>query len=87
MGTHPQGPSFVQDDPASDRHGTALSDLIKANPSLHLSDEVAREYNNDLPFLFKVLSVRKSLSIQAHPDKALARELHTKFPTFYKGAD
>lgn len=39
---------------------------------------------NDLPFLFKVLSVRTALSIQAHPDKKLAAELHTTHPNIYK---
>lgn len=38
----------------------------------------------DLPFLFKILSVKKALSIQAHPDKELAQELHTRFPSIYK---
>lgn len=38
----------------------------------------------DLPFLFKVLSVGKALSIQAHPDAALARTLHRDFPQHYK---
>lgn len=34
----------------------------------------------DLPYLFKVLSVNKALSIQAHPDKALAERLHAERP-------
>lgn len=38
----------------------------------------------DLPFLFKILSVRKALSIQAHPDKELAQCLHHQFPNLYK---
>jgi len=37
-----------------------------------------------LPYLFKVLSVNQSLSIQAHPDKALARQLHKERPDVYK---
>ena len=37
-----------------------------------------------LPFLFKILSVRTALSIQAHPDKALARKLHAARPDLYK---
>ena len=37
-----------------------------------------------LPFLFKVLSVRTALSIQAHPDKALAQKLHVRYPDQYK---
>ena len=38
----------------------------------------------NLPFLFKILSVNKALSIQAHPDKALAERLHKSNPTNYK---
>ncbi len=37
-----------------------------------------------LPFLFKVLSIRKALSIQAHPDKMLATKLFHEFPQIYK---
>ena len=36
-----------------------------------------------LPFLFKVLSVNKCLSIQAHPDKANAAVLHLRDPEHY----
>ena len=38
----------------------------------------------NLPFLFKILSVNKALSIQAHPDKELAIKLHRSNPTNYK---
>lgn len=38
----------------------------------------------DLPFLFKVLSIGKALSIQAHPDKKLAKKLHFEKPKMYK---
>ena len=40
--------------------------------------------NLGLPFLFKVLSVRTALSIQAHPDKELAVKLHASRPDVYK---
>jgi mannose-6-phosphate isomerase len=36
-----------------------------------------------LPFLFKILSINKPLSIQSHPDKLLAKELNNKFPKIY----
>ena len=39
---------------------------------------------SSLPFLLKVLSVRKALSIQAHPDLELAKKLHAENPTVYK---
>jgi len=38
----------------------------------------------DLPYLFKVLSVRTALSIQAHPNLELAKKLHEQFPDKYK---
>lgn len=37
-----------------------------------------------LPFLFKVLSIRKALSVQAHPDRSLARRLHASRPDLYR---
>ena len=43
----------------------------------HLNDQ-------DLPFLFKVLSVRTALSIQAHPDLSLAQKLHASDPKNYR---
>jgi mannose-6-phosphate isomerase len=41
-------------------------------------------YTSELPYLFKVLSVNKALSIQAHPDKALAQILHQQDPVNYR---
>ena len=40
--------------------------------------------NTSLSYLFKVLSVRTALSIQAHPNKALAEKLHAERPDKYK---
>lgn len=41
----------------------------------------------ELPFLFKVLSVRTALSIQAHPDISLAQKLHASDPKNYRDAN
>ena len=57
--------------------------LTEAN----LSKGVSELYNGDLPFLFKVLSINKALSIQAHPDKQLAQNLFAKFPDVYKDSN
>ena len=38
----------------------------------------------NMSFLFKVLSVAQALSIQAHPNKELAKKLHAKFSDIYK---
>jgi mannose-6-phosphate isomerase len=51
-----------------------------------LGKRVTNEYG-DVPFLFKVLSVGQALSIQAHPNKELARQLHATRPDVYKDAN
>jgi len=51
--------------------------MVQDNQAL-LSSSIAEKYNNKLPFLFKVLSINKALSIQAHPNKKLAEQLHKK---------
>ncbi|KAI9008592.1 mannose-6-phosphate isomerase [Hyaloraphidium curvatum] len=79
MGTHPSAPARVVGP-----HAGSLADLVRADPAAALGPDIARAYGNDLPFLFKVLSIRKALSIQAHPDKALAQRLHASRPDLYK---
>ncbi|KXG31990.1 mannose-6-phosphate isomerase 1-like isoform X3 [Sorghum bicolor] len=77
MGTHPSGPSTLLGD------GALLRDWLARNPDA-LGPAVAARWGGDLPFLFKVLSVAKALSIQAHPDKKLAEVLHALRPSTYK---
>ncbi|CAJ1961575.1 unnamed protein product [Cylindrotheca closterium] len=53
-------------------------------PSKLKSGEDLRDVvGEDLPFLFKVLSAGKALSIQAHPDKELAARLNSENPNAY----
>ncbi|CAG8655644.1 1356_t:CDS:2 [Funneliformis caledonium] len=79
MGTHSNGPSVLAKQPTH-----SLKEKIESDPNKLLSSEISKIYNGNLPFLFKVLSVRKALSIQAHPDKKLGKELFEKFPKIYK---
>ncbi|CAN1784701.1 Mannose-6-phosphate isomerase 2 [Linum perenne] len=81
MGIHGSAPSFVVDSDS----GAALSlkDWIVRNPSV-LGDKVLDHWGSNLPFLFKILSVGKALSIQAHPDTELAKKLHKLHPDIYK---
>lgn len=76
MGTHPSNPSKDL------KTGRTLLDLCSENQSL-LSEPVSAKYGAKLPFLFKVLSVNKALSIQAHPNKKLAEQLHARDPKNY----
>mmetsp|Transcript_20544 Transcript_20544/g.28313 ORF Transcript_20544/g.28313 Transcript_20544/m.28313 type:complete len:413 (+) Transcript_20544:22-1260(+) len=81
MGTHPSGPASIREN-GSDTTKT-LADWLTDKPSS--IGIVPDGYpSNDLPFLFKVLSVKTALSIQAHPNKAFAAELHAAFPNIYK---
>ncbi|GAA6016305.1 hypothetical protein JCM10207_000463 [Rhodosporidiobolus poonsookiae] len=77
MGTHPSCPSTLM------ATGQDLKKYLKARPEL-LGDKVVKKFGDDLPFLFKVLAIRKALSIQAHPDKPLAQRLHAEKPDIYK---
>jgi mannose-6-phosphate isomerase len=78
MGTHPSNPSKDVET------GRTLQELIEDNQEL-MGSEISEKYNKKLPFLFKVLSINKALSIQAHPNKKLAEQLHSKDPKNYPG--
>ncbi len=69
MGVHPQAPSMV----AIDEHWQPLSDWIASDPQAILGRTVSRKFNNQLPYLFKVLAIAKPLSIQAHPNRQQAQ--------------
>ncbi|XWX01566.1 hypothetical protein V2A60_009594 [Cordyceps javanica] len=71
MGTHPSNPS------RDVRTGRTLLELVAENQAL-LSPTVSARFGTKLPFLFKVLSINKALSIQAHPNKSLAEQLHAR---------
>ncbi|PKA49246.1 Mannose-6-phosphate isomerase 2 [Apostasia shenzhenica] len=85
MGTHDSGHSFVEIG-RPEAEPVTLKSWIAANPSA-LGEKAVKRWGNDLPFLFKILSVAKALSIQAHPDKELAGVLHKTRPELYKDAN
>jgi mannose-6-phosphate isomerase len=76
MGTHPSGPAKVGD--------ISLSDYLKSSKEDRLG---IPNYHSELPFLLKVLSVQTALSIQAHPDITLAKQLNKNDPINYKDAN
>jgi mannose-6-phosphate isomerase len=69
MGVHPKGISKIRWDGA----WISLPDLIQTNPKNILGREVAKRFQNQLPFLFKILAAERPLSVQAHPDLRKAR--------------
>ncbi|XP_072929270.1 mannose-6-phosphate isomerase [Epargyreus clarus] len=77
MGTHPNGPAHIIE------RGISLSEYLKDNVDA-VGPDVRKKFGVTVPFLLKVLSIRKALSIQAHPNKEHAEELHKNFPDMYK---
>ncbi|XP_042561278.1 mannose-6-phosphate isomerase [Clupea harengus] len=79
MGAHPKGDASIKDNRIPQR---TLGQWIAENPAC-LGLKVKDTFHGQLPFLFKVLSVNTALSIQAHPNRELAVQLHTQFPEHY----
>ena len=69
MGAHPKAPSLVE----RDGGWLSLITLIEENPAEILGESVAEKFDNQLPYLFKVLAASRPLSIQAHPTREQAR--------------
>jgi mannose-6-phosphate isomerase len=69
MGIHPAGPSETE----YQGKKIKISELIAGSPARFLGADAAKKFGS-LPFLFKLLSADKPLSIQAHPDSAQAQE-------------
>ena len=70
MGAHPSAPSGVGPDAG---WPTALDAVIAADPVRELGPECALRFGGRLPFLLKVLSAERALSIQVHPSRAQAQ--------------
>lgn len=71
MGDHVSGPSILKET------GETLDKWLSKHPT-------AIGGMDKLPFLFKVLSITKPLSIQVHPNKKQAEHLHATRPDIYK---
>ena len=64
MGAHPSAPSGVA--------ATTLDAVIAADPEGQLGRACVAEFGPRLPFLLKVLSADRALSIQVHPSRPQA---------------
>ena len=84
MGTHPSGPSVIV---GPNHNNVTLLNCLSTYPEYVGNIKIVTKYGRNLPFLFKVLSVRTALSIQAHPNKALAEKLHHDDPFHYPDAN
>jgi mannose-6-phosphate isomerase len=76
MGAHPKAPARLPD-------GRPLDEAIRGDREHFLGADLAARGYSRLPFLFKILDAARPLSIQAHPDRELAPELHARDPKNY----
>ena len=58
--------------------GYTLTEVIRKMPEAILGKDVAEEYNNQLPILVKLIDTNDNLSIQVHPDDAMAHRIHNQ---------
>jgi mannose-6-phosphate isomerase len=77
MGAHPSAPSALHRPPstpapAPPTPSVTLDAVIAGDPERELGAECAARFDGRLPFLLKVLSAEKALSIQVHPSRAQA---------------
>jgi len=59
--------------------GTNLKDLLEHHGPSLLGRRVSRTYGTEFPLLFKFIDAKEDLSVQLHPDDALAAERHNSF--------
>lgn len=59
--------------------GNELPDVVAQMPVEILGKQVAAQYKNKLPLLVKFIDAERDLSIQVHPNDAMAQRVHHKF--------
>ncbi len=83
IGAHPKAPSEIE----FEGKRIPLNELVRKFPVECLGSYCAVKFSNQFPFLLKVLSAGRALSIQTHPDKAQAIKLHASDPVNYPDAN
>ncbi len=79
FGAHPKSSSVVK----SGSDELPLDQFLRSAPLETLGSHSLAHFGASLPFLFKVLSVARPLSIQLHPDLKTAGELFKRNPRQY----
>lgn len=59
--------------------GTSLQELIESNANELLGKSVVERFGTDFPILIKFIDAKQDLSIQLHPNDALAKKRHDSF--------
>lgn len=69
----PESPSIIANGTWA---GYLLTDVIRKMPEAILGKSVAKKHEQKLPILVKFIDTNDDLSVQVHPNDALAREVH-----------
>ncbi|MDI1461235.1 mannose-6-phosphate isomerase, class I [Catellatospora sp. KI3] len=79
LGAHPSGPSTL------DRGGRTytLAEVLDADPVGELGTATVDRFGPRLPFLLKLLSARRALSLQVHPSDEQARQGYARRDPHY----
>ncbi|TDI74174.1 MAG: mannose-6-phosphate isomerase [Bacteroidetes bacterium] len=59
--------------------GRSLTELLELYPVELLGKGVVERFGNEFPLLFKFIDAREDLSVQLHPNNAVAKERHNSF--------
>lgn len=59
--------------------GQSLTDIIEKYPAEILGNKVLSQFGAKFPLLFKFIDAKEDLSIQLHPNDALAKKRHNSF--------
>lgn len=74
--------SAVENAPSIIANGTwagyTLTEVISQMPEAVLGKAVAKQHANQLPILVKLIDTNDNLSIQVHPDNAMAKRVHNQ---------
>ena len=79
IGAHPKAPSEIEIDGIL----YPLNKVIEQFPVERLGQYASEKFGNKFPYLLKVLSAARALSIQTHPNKKQAVKLHAADPVNY----
>lgn len=70
---------FISEVSNGSEEGKKLTDLIKEYKAELMGEEIYNRFGDDFPLLIKFIDAKTDLSVQLHPNDALAKQRHDSF--------
>ena len=70
---------FISEVSNGSEEGKKLTDLIKEYKAELMGEEIYKRFGDDFPLLIKFIDAKTDLSVQLHPNDALAKQRHNSF--------